>query len=118
MSFNIWPTGLRMAAFPKSSAMSHSTANWAVYMIRTRGNRLYTGITVDVARRWEEHCSGKAGAKFFRSDPPAALCLVERGFDRSSASKREALIKRLSAAEKWQLVRCQGPAALLPGSED
>lgn len=101
-----------MAAFPVKSGMSHSTANWYIYMIRTRRNRLYTGITLDVGRRWDEHRSGKAGAKFFRSDPPLALCLVESGFTRSSASQREAAIKKLSPAEKWQLVRCQGPAAL------
>lgn len=81
-------------------------------MIRTERGRLYTGITVDVLRRWQEHCSGKTGAKFFRSDAPAALCLVESGFTRSSSSQREAAIKKLSPAQKRQLIRCQGPTTL------
>jgi putative endonuclease len=68
---------------------------------------------VDVTRRWAEHCSGKAGAKFFRSDQPAALCLVESGLNRSSASQREAAIKKLSPTQKRQLIRCQGPARLV-----
>lgn len=91
----------------------HSTSDWFVYMIRTRRGSLYTGVTVDLARRWQQHVEGKAGAKFFRSDPPAALCFAERWPDRSSASKREAAIKRLRAAAKRQLVRCQGPLRLL-----
>lgn len=92
----------------------HSTTpDWFVYMIRTRRGSLYTGITLDLARRWQQHLAGKAGAKFFRSDPPSALCFVERWPDRSSASRREAAIKRLSAAAKRQLVRCQGPVGLL-----
>jgi putative endonuclease len=97
----------------------HSTAHWFVYMIRTVGGRLYTGITVDVARRWQEHCSGKAGAKFFRSDRPETLCLVEAGLTRSTASQREAAIKKLSPAQKRQLIRCQGPVGLsLPTPAD
>ncbi|MCW8193468.1 GIY-YIG nuclease family protein [Proteobacteria bacterium 005FR1] len=92
----------------------HSTAGWYVYMIRTAGGRLYTGITTDVTRRWREHCAGKAGAKFFRSDRAEALCLVEGGLNRSTAAQREAQIKKLAPAQKWRLVRCQGPVALVP----
>lgn len=87
-------------------------------MIRTRRGRLYTGITVDVSRRWREHCSGKAGAKFFRSDKPAALCLVESGLTRSSSSRREATIKKLSPALKRQLIRCQGPTCIIASGVD
>lgn len=90
-----------------------STPSWYVYMIRTQGGRLYTGITTDVARRWREHCAGKIGAKFFRSDRPADLCLVESGLTRSSSSQREAAIKKLSPAEKRLLIRCQGPTPVL-----
>lgn len=78
-------------------------------MIRTRRGSLYTGITVDLTRRWQQHCTGKAGAKFFRSDPPVALCLAERWPDRSTASRREAIIKKLDARQKRLLVHCQGP---------
>lgn len=97
---------------------SHSSPSWYVYMIRTKRGRLYTGITIDVSRRWREHCSGKAGAKFFRSDKPAALCLVESGLTRSSSSQREAAIKKLSPAHKQQLIRCQGPTCIVAGEAD
>lgn len=33
-------------------------ADWHLYIIRTAGNTLYTGVTTDVNRRFTEHCSG------------------------------------------------------------
>ncbi|MEX1031758.1 MAG: GIY-YIG nuclease family protein [Cellvibrionaceae bacterium] len=94
------------------AADPHSTLGWSVYIIRTEGGRLYTGITTDVLRRFRDHCEGKTGAKFFRTDKPATLALVENGLTRSSASQREAAIKKLSPGEKRQLIRCQGPVEL------
>lgn len=38
---------------------------WFLYLIRTADNALYTGITTDVARRYQQHQSGK-GAKALR----------------------------------------------------
>jgi putative endonuclease len=38
---------------------------WFLYLIRTADNRLYTGITTDVARRFCQHQDGK-GAKALR----------------------------------------------------
>jgi len=36
---------------------------WFVYMIRASDGSLYTGVTTDVKRRFEEHCSaGKRAA--------------------------------------------------------
>jgi len=41
--------------------------NWFLYLIRCRNGRLYTGITTDVERRFEEHRSGKKkGSKYLR----------------------------------------------------
>lgn len=96
----------------------HSTSDWYVYMIRTAGGRLYTGITTDVTRRWREHCASKAGAKFFRSDKAQALCLVEGGLNRSTAARREAALKKLTSAQKRLLVRCQGPVSIMPANNE
>ncbi|MGP6213224.1 DNA damage response exodeoxyribonuclease YhbQ, partial [Escherichia coli] len=38
---------------------------WYLYLIRTADNKLYTGITTDVERRYQQHQSGK-GAKALR----------------------------------------------------
>ncbi len=84
---------------------------WFVYMIRTSDAQLYTGITTDMQRRWQEHLSGKGGARYFRARKPQAICFLEEHPDRSSASKREAAIKKISKAEKELLVLTQSLAA-------
>ncbi len=77
---------------------------WYVYIIRATDQSLYTGITTDVERRFAEHQSGRAGAKYFRGRSPVELVLVESGYDRSSASIREAQIKKLSREQKLELI--------------
>ena len=78
---------------------------WHVYIIECSDNCLYTGITVDMARRWRQHLGEiKGGAKFFRGRKPRVLRLQESGYDRSSASKREIEIKKLSRQQKLLLI--------------
>lgn len=79
-------------------------SQWYVYMIRATDQSLYTGITTDVERRFAEHQSGRAGAKYFRGRSPEQVVLVESGYDRSSASIREAQIKKLSREQKLELI--------------
>lgn len=78
-------------------------SGWVVYIIRASDGSLYTGITNDMRRRWQQHVSGQ-GAKFFRGRSPEALVLIEPVADRAEASRREAAIKQLSRAEKLKLV--------------
>ncbi len=77
--------------------------NWQVYMIRCSDDSLYTGITCDVVRRWRQH-GGPRGAKYFRGRRPLAVVYLEAGHDRSSASRREAEIKKLQRVEKERLI--------------
>ena len=77
---------------------------WYVYIIQTVSGKLYTGITTDTERRFNEHLSGKGGAKFFRSDPAHKMVYVEKMKNRSLASKREAAIKCLSRIKKMELI--------------
>ena len=88
--------------------MPLSTNNWFVYIILTRGQRLYTGITNDLERRWQTHLDGK-GAKFFRTDPPAKIIYLETDYDRASATAREIAIKQLRRADKLRLIQQQNP---------
>lgn len=81
--------------------------SWSVYIILTSDNLLYTGITNDVARRWHAHCHTKQGAKFFRGRKPKTLLYIEASFDRSTASKREIQIKKLSRQQKIALIETQ-----------
>jgi len=73
--------------------------NWFVYIILCTDNTLYTGITVDVSRRFDQHANGK-GAKYFRGRQPDQLVYLEPRHNRSSATKREIHLKKLSREEK------------------
>lgn len=74
--------------------------DWSVYIIESDDHSYYTGITTDVARRFEEHSVGRLGAKFFNGRKPVKIVYREDGHTRSSASKREAEIKKLSRLQK------------------
>lgn len=77
--------------------------NWQVYIILCSDESLYTGISSDAERRFAQHLAG-TGAKYFRGRAPLRLVYQEDGHDRSSASRREAEIKRLRAEQKRQLI--------------
>ena len=76
-------------------------------MILSSDRLLYTGITTNIKRRWQQHSSGKGGARFFRGRSPAALAYFETGHDRSSASRREIEIKKLSRTQKELLLKSE-----------
>ena len=77
---------------------------WFVYMIETESGCLYTGITTDIERRFSEHCSNKKGAKYFRMHPAKKIVFSEKYLDKSSASKREFSIRKLSREQKMALL--------------
>lgn len=76
--------------------------NWQVYMILCSDTSIYTGISTNVAARFQQHAQQK-GAKYFRGRQPEQLIFVESGHTRSSASRREAQIKKYSHQEKLNL---------------
>lgn len=84
---------------------------WFVYIIRCTDGSLYTGITTDVERRIAQHARG-LGAKYFRARAraPAAVVYQESGHTRSTASRREAEIKKLPARAKRMLIAARGEA--------
>jgi putative endonuclease len=75
---------------------------WFVYLAQCGDGTLYAGITTDLAARLHAHNAGK-GAAYTRGRGPVALVYHESFPDRSSALKREAMIKRMSRAEKLGL---------------
>ena len=77
--------------------------NWQVYVILCSDDSLYTGITTDLQRRFDQHASGR-GAKYFRGRRPLEVVYQESGHTRSSASRRELEIKRLVRSEKCLLI--------------
>ena len=79
--------------------------NWFVYIIEASDNSYYTGITTDVERRFSEHNSGTLGAKYFNGRSPVRVIYQESKHSRSSASKREYDIKKLSRLQKELLIQ-------------
>jgi putative endonuclease len=87
--------------------------SWFVYVIECRDGSLYTGIAVDVAKRYAQHATGK-GARYTRSHPPARLLATFAHPDRSSALKGEHAIRQLSADAKRVLCSQSAAAAVVP----
>lgn len=76
---------------------------WYLYLIRTCDNHLYTGITTDVARRFNQHQSG-TGAKALRGRGPLTLVFSQPLGDRCLALRLEYRVKQLPKSAKEKLV--------------
>jgi len=76
---------------------------WTLYIIETVNGKLYTGITTDLERRFNEHKDG-IGAKFLKSNKPKKIVYSEELENRSLATKRELQIKKLSRIQKIKLI--------------
>ncbi|MBN3745347.1 GIY-YIG nuclease family protein [Burkholderia sp. Se-20373] len=76
--------------------------SWFLYLIECADDSVYTGITTDVAARFDEHASGK-GARYTRSRKPRAVLASFPLPDRSSASRAEYWVKQLTAVQKREL---------------
>lgn len=84
--------------------MKAADPNWSLYIIEASDASLYTGITTDVERRFEEHLNCQKGAKYFNGRKPLGIVYREDGHTRSSASRREMEIKKLSRHDKQNLI--------------
>jgi len=75
-----------------------------VYILECKNKSLYTGITTDIQRRFNEHKTGKGG--HYTSYNPGVKIRYRESFNtRSEALKREAQIKKWPRAKK---IECQG----------
>jgi predicted GIY-YIG superfamily endonuclease len=77
--------------------------DWHVYILRCGDGTLYTGITVDLAKRLDAHQRGIA-AKYTRSRRPVSIAYYETQPDRGSALKREAALRKMGRAGKLMLI--------------
>ena len=77
---------------------------WYTYIVQCSDKSLYTGITTDLDRRVNEHNSSNKGSKYTRTRRPVKLVYNETHKDRSSSSKRESEIKKLSRTDKLKII--------------
>ena len=73
-------------------------------MLRCADNSLYTGITTDLDRRLDEHNGAKSVTRYTRVRQPVQLVYKEVSNSRSTASQREAQIKKLSKIQKEEML--------------
>ncbi|MEA2073245.1 MAG: GIY-YIG nuclease family protein [Campylobacterota bacterium] len=78
--------------------------SYFIYILKCSDDTLYTGITTDIKRRVDEHNTSDKGAKYTKLRRPVELVYSEPSEDRSSASKREYAIKKLSRLKKLELI--------------
>ena len=80
--------------------------DWHLYLIRCRDGSLYTGITTDVAHRFEEHQKNSdKGAKYLRGRGPLMLVFKKKLRSKNLALCMENKVKKLSKAKKEELIR-------------
>jgi putative endonuclease len=78
---------------------------WYLYMIQCGNGHLYTGITKDIERRFNEHqAGGPKSAKYLKGKGPLTLVYSECVGSHSQALKLEINIKKLSRPQKLLLV--------------
>src|SRR5574344_1751500 len=75
------------------------------YMLKCVDNTIYTGITVDIKRRMNEHfLKTQKCAKYTRTHDAKELLAVWQSENRVFASKLEFYIKKLTRKQKDKLV--------------
>jgi putative endonuclease len=83
---------------------------WSLYLIKTAQRKIYTGISTDVERRFQEHQDGgRLAAKFLRGKGPLSLEFFTQVGDRAEASRLEYRIKNLTRSEKEKIISGEIP---------
>jgi len=77
---------------------------WHVYILRCADGTLYSGITIDLNRRVDEHNNWQKGAKYTRVRRPVCLVYSAQFTSRALAAKEECRIKKIPRADKLALI--------------
>ena len=82
---------------------------WVLYLVECVGERLYAGITNDLAARFAAHCAGR-GARFTKAFPPVRIVAACELPSRSHALKAEYALKQRPRTDKLRyLADCGAP---------
>ena len=75
------------------------------YMLRCADDTIYVGATNDLAKRLREHNHAKSGAHYTKIRRPVVLAYSEAHRTLGKARAREAELKRLTRAEKLEMIQ-------------
>lgn len=81
---------------------------WFVYIIQCKDRSLYTGITPNLKRRFQEHKEGRGG-RYTRLSRVSKLVYFERHSKKKEALKREKQIKGWRREKKENLIKYGDP---------
>jgi putative endonuclease len=90
---------------------------WYLYLLECKNGRLYSGVTTDLAARFNKHKRGKGGM-FTRLNPPRRIVAAMMFENRAEASKAEYRMKQLSAAQKLRIASGWAAVGDLPGDNE
>lgn len=79
-----------------------------VYLLECKDGSIYTGITNDIKRRFEQHRAG-TGGHYTKSRGAEEIVYSEQVADRSTALRREVEIKSWTRQKKLNLIRFGRP---------
>jgi len=89
------------------------------YMLRCADNSIYTGMTNDLEKRFNEHVTkGKNGAKYTKSHDVIRLEIAWKSKEKSLACKLEYQIKNLTKQQKENLIKGEKLNKYLKGKVD
>ena len=78
---------------------------WYLYLIETAAGQLYCGITLNVARRFQEHkADNSKTARFLRGKGPLALRYAAKAGTHGDALRAERRVKKLTRMQKKRLI--------------
>ncbi len=76
-----------------------------VYILKCQNNAYYTGYTVNMERRYQEHAEGSPKCKYTRSFPPLGIAACwEIDSDLATVLKLEYYIKHLTRKQKESII--------------
>ena len=89
------------------------------YMLRCEDNSIYTGMTNDLSKRFNEHLfKTKNGAKYTKSHSVIKIEAAWKSKDKSLACKLEYQIKNLSKIQKEKLIAGKKLSCFFSGKID
>ena len=88
---------------PRACRRAYIMAKWFLYIIECEDKSLYTGITNNLERRFEQHSMG-IGSKYTALHKPIKILFFEEHNTRGEALKREWQIKGWSHGKKLKLI--------------
>lgn len=94
--------------------MTQISTNWWLYLIRMANGHLYCGVTTNIERRFQEHCSNSAKtAKALRNKGPLELVFAYLADNKTQAMQLEYRLKQWPKQQKEQLIKGQIPIQTL-----